>query len=101
MGWDAQRKAMIIGVIRGEIALAALACTDLVASPIGMHPPCHQHADVTLQVRIEDLARGLVAYHARPEERYDWVWALLSWDFHRDRRGRTLARRPNRWAARS
>jgi len=32
-------------------------------------------------ITIQDIAHGLVAYRARPEELYDWAWALLSWDF--------------------
>ena len=81
MGWHEAREATIIGVIRGDTALAALADTDLAVPCAGAHPPCHRDAKLRIHVTIQDIARGLVAYHARPEELYDWAWALLSWDF--------------------
>lgn len=81
MGWEAARAATIIGVIRGETALAALAGTGLDASSTGAHPPCHRDATLQIHVTMQDIARGLVAYRTKPEERRDWAWALLSWGF--------------------
>lgn len=81
MGGHEACEATIIGVIRGATTLAALAGSDLAVPRAGAHPPCHQRTHMQIHITIQDIARGLVAYHARPEELYDWAWALLSWDF--------------------
>ena len=76
-----ERETAIVRVIRGEMPLLALEDSPLAPLCASAHPPREALLDARVQITIQDIARGFMAYRAQPEERYRWAWALLSWDF--------------------
>jgi hypothetical protein len=81
MGRFHEHEATIIGVVRGDIPLCALAGTDLAIPPCGTYPPSCAESEGRIRVAIQDIARGFVTYQAQPEQLRRWAWTLLSWNF--------------------